>query len=1185
MVLMGFVFILIMAFSGLVMVESSSVRIALDQAVARQNAMLGMQVAIGRLQSLAGPDRRITAKAGIFMTGPGDTSIDEPDWVGVWSTNPLSDDGDESTYDPVLGTSAQRSWDSYSPAQKMNMSKGWLVSGAVDTLDPSEALTGTDVVTIRKAAGDARAVKVYFEDVEGQPGARYAWWVQDENQKVRIDMGDPYRNAAEDADAALAARVAQRFAPEVVLPSSGTAASVSEDDWARISSLTDLAVFGIDPEGVEDFLSASSVGVLTDPRVGGLKKDLTSLIRLPEINMDDGVTADLEEFPEPYRTSPYLYSIYLDEEIESGAPTNPNVGVMDNVIYGPRIEALWDFANHRRLLSGANNTIRVHEPVNEDWLATESGTDPNGYDVREEIASALLNSQPFVMGDERENDIFTPYEAQALGDLLNFGANFQDYDVLDAKRHLPINSPVTPIMTELIFYVRAEVVANGSDREIQLHVHPFVELTNPYDVPVLMDKAFHIPVFQLRMTFDFRLSDADPGIPDLIWSVDNDTSQIALTQANARSLGSMITGELKGGSGSEVTTNANMTLRVAAGSSGISFAPGETKGFVASSSAGGTLVMVEGDDWRNTSMAVPVRSYSRSGSTVSYGLTWPQFSSGGTSGASTSMDDYNLMNIRVSLLPMMQQGAQRITSDWHTQGGSQLGNIRLTHQAVEVPFSRNRIGENSQVGTDSDLGDAFAVDVSLVKDAASTWGGQITDVGVIQLRALSAEDFRLGTYAVDGLNDGAENFLGRTNPRSLLIRDPNGFDGDRAFETSGWTTGFYPDPYSFGLDMTGWGESNVSVDETILFHVPQEEPSSLGVLRHWNVAFHPGDPAYTFGSSRLPSANLERTETVSFHRNQPGYSLDSGNLTDFDFFGQALPESVNMNTTDLVVDSAYYLNRALWDSYFFSTVPAGADLFTRSWPNQNFVILDQDEVELRDHALAAKHLMLKGAFNVNSTSEKAWAAFLASRLGLTPEGRLGASDEVFFPRMPGMQAGTDEWAETRPVAVEDIYRSNQSDSAALETLSEYIVDEVRQRGPFLSVAQFVNRMLVDDERGDRGALQAAIERSGLNADSTFAYAPGTLTQGDLLEPLGPYLSVRGDTFTIRSIGEVTNPISGETAIACCEAIVQRTPEYIDPANLPEVHPSSAELEEINRQFGRKFRIIGFRWLDTSSISL
>lgn len=59
---------------------------------------------------------------------------------------------------------------------------------------------------------------------------------------------------------------------------------------------------------------------------------------------------------------------------------------------------------------------------------------------------------------------------------------------------------------------------------------------------------------------------------------------------------------------------------------------------------------------------------------------------------------------------------------------------------------------------------------------------------------------------------------------------------------------------------------------------------------------------------------------------------------------------------------------------------------------------------------------------------------------------------------------------------------------------------------------------------------------------------------DVLQVIGPVISARSDTFRIRSYGEAIDPAGKTVASAWCEAIVQRTPEYVDAADAPETRP-------------------------------
>ena len=151
-----------------------------------------------------------------------------------------------------------------------------------------------------------------------------------------------------------------------------------------------------------------------------------------------------------------------------------------------------------------------------------------------------------------------------------------------------------------------------------------------------------------------------------------------------------------------------------------------------------------------------------------------------------------------------------------------------------------------------------------------------------------------------------------------------------------------------------------------------------------------------------------------------------------------------------------------------------------------------------------------------------------------------------------------------------------------------------------------------------GALQAAIEESGINSavqsgagGTTFNYSssafadsmpsdkfPGTrhtttgiyadITQADLLMPLAPRLAARSDTFRIRAYGEVKS-VDGSEVVAqsVCEAVLQRLPEYVDtvtdPSNNEAWDAGDATINAINQQFGRRFKVVQFRWLNQSEI--
>jgi hypothetical protein len=160
-----------------------------------------------------------------------------------------------------------------------------------------------------------------------------------------------------------------------------------------------------------------------------------------------------------------------------------------------------------------------------------------------------------------------------------------------------------------------------------------------------------------------------------------------------------------------------------------------------------------------------------------------------------------------------------------------------------------------------------------------------------------------------------------------------------------------------------------------------------------------------------------------------------------------------------------------------------------------------------------------------------------------------------------------------------------------------MVKQVKNRGPFLTMGDFVNRRLKTDDTGKSGALQAALDAtvnqsvggmanpaktsgafSNLPAGSSQgAGFPGQLLQGDILQALGPYMTVRSDTFTIRAYGEAMNPKGDITAKAWCEVVVQRFPDPVTPTAAAK--PLLQELVLPSSPFGRKFSILSFRWLN------
>ena len=312
-------------------------------------------------------------------------------------------------------------------------------------------------------------------------------------------------------------------------------------------------------------------------------------------------------------------------------------------------------------------------------------------------------------------------------------------------------------------------------------------------------------------------------------------------------------------------------------------------------------------------------------------------------------------------------------------------------------------------------------------------------------------------------------------------------------------------------------------------------------------------------------------------------------------------------------------------------VPAGktsADIVTELTPSN----ANQD-----GYKKFGAYSMVKGAFNVNSTSVKAWAAFLQGNKTLALESIQGTTDSETgtpFPLASTTSAETSPkdpisgiqeeeiWEEFSRLTDAQIWNDNSTPNDLTDDtgLAVEIVNQVKARGPFMSFSDFVNRRIGanTDLRTYHGAIQEAIEQAGINGNQStgirastsdiipnyssygiFPYANGTylgsrnnatgvpreVNQANILLPLAPRLSARSDTFRIRAYGEVRDSNDNIIAKATCEAIVQRLPEYLDP-NTNEPWDDDSEtptLNAINQTYGRKFEIQSFRWLDQSEV--
>lgn len=183
---------------------------------------------------------------------------------------------------------------------------------------------------------------------------------------------------------------------------------------------------------------------------------------------------------------------------------------------------------------------------------------------------------------------------------------------------------------------------------------------------------------------------------------------------------------------------------------------------------------------------------------------------------------------------------------------------------------------------------------------------------------------------------------------------------------------------------------------------------------------------------------------------------------------------------DEITSSAYYiydlvfeLNTAMWDSWFVSGIPynnTGWNTLAASWdtaatwPNARIVPLGSKQLPAGLPTLyyASASTAVAGAFNVNSTSVRAWTAFLSAQRNLKVNSALGGSDSSGTPFLRNLypQQGKVQGSVINASFDKNTWGGYRSlTDAEIAQLATAIVAEVRRRGPFLSLADFVNRRL------------------------------------------------------------------------------------------------------------------------------
>ncbi len=1095
---------------------------------ARANARMALALAIGQLQKAAGPDQRVTAAASIDSADSAN-----PHWTGVWKSG--------ETGDPV-----------------------WLVSG-----DPSSPAEPPSAPAMALVTDPDRTVTVPTVSIRasGPLQGRCAWWTADEGVKARVDAASP-----DDPENERLRFARARVSPQAAL--------------ARI----DPSLAAIDPEARNLLFSLPTVALAADKR--DIPRDYihditTGGAALPVNIAEGGMKTDLSlVFDSSQRNSSHAREVLgasIGTRSASGFTLTPSVE--------SRFYLLNEFRSGGRS-TGPNWGILYNYA--QLWQHLANGNAP------------VVTMQPALESDIRTNN-WRPYSHH------NKGAWARDI------QHL--NSTIQPVISNLHmgFRLRAKAgfpttlgAPDPNGYQVQLDIKPVVGIWNPHNVKI-RNTSYQ---FDWAIYPYLRIGIVGPDGKTLA------TPRIWMREHWATGFG---------GNTAETSQERYFRLRTPV----IDLEPGEIRLFSVSEKADlasvNTLVPAWNEDGGFTFDLVTSRFESEThagrpiivpaGSRVWYGdlfledsqheETAAQFPEGFTDGGSASW---------VTLKAGTEQAVQRISDIWTTPlknerprfrwsipeqvnsiyyatGGAATSPKITVQQLAQSPWHIGTWSWSARTTTEAAGNQSLRgwIDTNVRGSAANPrWdGSRIGPSGAYEGWYFNSAMLG-GTFPYS--TDGGPPGRGKVAEGQLGDPEPPSAGGDRYRGFGGPST-------------TYTGQTHLT-----LFDVPRGPLVSLGQFQHAHLSRYGHEPTYLFGSSYADPRIPPGATRAADHAGISGFNLN---------------------------DLPYLLNRRLWDEYFFSTIgvdySGGQRLLDASHPLDALASgekrlpnprhrlhlrpgdesLDQivRDAGVRAPKAIASRILVEGAFNINSTSTAAWKAILSSMedLEFPTLGTDGASaswekpDGIRLPRF-GHSLTPKGWESSGSADDPAFWRGFRTiGEDELDRLAAAIVDEVRARGPFTSLAAFVNR---DPSSGRRqrqlkGALQAALDDT-VNAalpapvgpparqpagnqfhpvvqgESQAAGYPGYVLQGDVLQALAPFLSPRSDYFRIRAVGEALDASGNVIARACCEAFVQRVPDYLDPADSAETPP--AELSSpANRLYGRSFRIESFRWLSPAEI--
>ena len=1134
--LMAFVLLLLLSITTLVQVESQGAKAQMHRMEAEQSALLGLQLALGELQKTAGPDQRVTATAAVNPA-----NIGQPHLLGVWDSFKQSN----ATNTPINYT-----------VQKNGDFVQWLSSTATiidKTNQVYPTTTPTNPVTLvgsgtlpPPVAGDpaTQYVQASTVDVLGEGGSRaggYAWHVFDESQKANLTLKNPVTdsNAATATDAQRVSALGTAGAPKF------TALAQASNGNAFYSPLENLTAG--DQEKTVSLGSSALLGGTTTfaPKAASAFHVLTTdskslLVDVANGGFQKDISLLFENTPLPSAyENRYIYS-------ESDTPIEPAPTRFSGAEPMPSPDPKWSL-------------LYSH------------------YKLYDEVA--IVNGAYGVAASNVERDAATEY--------------------FDEQQLLPVVSNA-----QFIFSLTTAEANNTPPTVGYLHlfIDPIITLWNPYNVELRFPKM-EMEFYRFPLDINFMINGVSRATGDGYVNIAN-----------------MFNAGNGGGWGNQDDKPYRVRIHPTTGSE-IVMKPGEYRIFSPIAP-----FQRHHQQWQYTRGVIAKEGWIPNGESGGVGTRFLLATDDGAWAGTVGGAWITLKGDDEVTLAVRARKVSRSDTGFDETNG---GEIAAYLKVFQGDGGTHSLGTNIEVELDKNRTQVGAIEL----DFASL-SGNLPDIGPLDLPTYIPNEQFVTTHGA--ANVGKVPFL-NASLRLKTESDSDGINDDRP-SSSQWLHNGVTNPY-FTTGITG--------DQNEPEKAHQYELTWTG-MTSWSdipgVEYNP-DNNRGYGGSGVTSGT--GVEFAPYHQIPlaPAISLAQFSHAPLNAGGQApltsqivgnsfnsplipLKEKANGGSLGTHLDHSYMANTTLFDGYFLSTATAetgalygtsGRSLSvvlsqffdgSQELPNSNFEPATNiaPAVTTQDYDTFAQHLYNKGAFNVNSTSEEAWALFLASgtteslpildmlTASTTFADAANSSDAAVsrFAPMIGDEVapvldveGQDRWWTHRRLKPKDIM-----------TLAENVVAEVKARGPFQSVAEFVNRRLTDDSAtGNSGALQTAIENSNFNTDfgldaprnnSELTAGSGTgntsdgaatqVTQADLLNRLAPSLTVRGDTFRIRAYGETEN-LLGQTTKAWCEAVVQRQHDFVDDTPSIAV-PTPGSTGET---FGRRFKIVSFRWLSPDEV--